>query len=53
MIGDTKSTDLGLSTAERKELRAREAKEAISDREGAQKAFHESRERLRGERLTH
>ena len=51
MIDDKKSTDLGLSTAERKELRAREAQEAISDHEGAQKAFHENRERLRAARL--
>jgi DNA-directed RNA polymerase alpha subunit len=51
MIDDKKSTDLGLSAAERKELRVREAQEAISDHEGAQKAFHENRERLRGERL--
>jgi DNA-directed RNA polymerase alpha subunit len=51
MIDDKKSTDLGLSAAERKELRAREAQEAISDHEGARKAFHDNRERLRGERL--
>jgi hypothetical protein len=51
MIDDRKSTDHGLSTAERKELRAREAQEAIFDHEGAQKAFHENRERLRAERL--
>jgi DNA-directed RNA polymerase alpha subunit len=51
MIDHKKSTDLGLSATERKELRAREAQEAISDREGAQKAFDENRERLRGERL--
>ena len=46
MIDDKKSTDLGLSTAERKELRAREAQEAISDHEEAQKALQENRERL-------
>jgi hypothetical protein len=46
-----KSTDPGLSTAERKNLRAREAQEAIADHEDAQNAFHENRERLRGERL--
>jgi len=46
MLDDKKSTDLGLSAAERKELRAREAQEAISDHESAQKAFHENRERL-------
>jgi DNA-directed RNA polymerase alpha subunit len=51
MIDDNKSTDLGLSAAERKQLRAREAQEAISDHEGARKAFHDNRERLRGERL--
>jgi DNA-directed RNA polymerase alpha subunit len=51
MIDDKKSTDLGLSTAERKEFRAREAHEAISDHEEAQKAFQENRERLRNERL--
>jgi DNA-directed RNA polymerase alpha subunit len=50
MIDDKKSTDLGLSTAERKELRAREAQEAMSDHEEAQKAFQENRERLRNER---
>ena len=51
MIDDKKSTDLGLSTVERKELRAREAQEAISDHEEAQKAFQENRGRLRNERL--
>ena len=51
MIDNKKSTDPSLSAAERKELRNREAQEAISDHEGAQKAFHENRERLRGERL--
>jgi DNA-directed RNA polymerase alpha subunit len=50
MIDDNKSTDLGLSTAKRKEPRAREAREAISDHEQAQKAFQENRERLRNER---
>jgi hypothetical protein len=50
MIDDKKSTDLGLSTAERKELRAREAQEAMSDHEEAQKALQENRERLRNER---
>jgi hypothetical protein len=33
MISNEKSTDLGLSAAERKELRGREAKEAIADYE--------------------
>jgi hypothetical protein len=51
MNGDAKSTDPGLSAAERKTLRSREAEEAIAEHESAQKAFHENRERLRGERL--
>ena len=51
MSGKEKSTDPGLSAAERKELRDREAQEAIAEHEDAQKAFHENRERLRGERL--
>jgi DNA-directed RNA polymerase alpha subunit len=51
MSGKEKSTDPGLSAAERKELRNREAQEAIAEHEDAQKAFHENRERLRGERL--
>ena len=50
MTSNEKSTDPGLSLAERKTLRAREAQEAISDHEDAQKAFHENRERLREER---
>jgi DNA-directed RNA polymerase alpha subunit len=33
-------------------LRSNEAQEAIADHAEAQKAFHENRERLRGERLT-
>ena len=41
----------GLSAAERKSLRSREAEEAIAEHESAQKAFHENRERLREERL--
>ena len=48
MSGNEKSTDPGLSAAERKALRGQEAQEAISDHESAQKAF---RERLREERL--
>jgi hypothetical protein len=52
MSGIKKSTDPGLSNAERKELRGLEAKDAIADHEDAQKAFHENRERLREERLT-
>jgi DNA-directed RNA polymerase alpha subunit len=51
MSGKEKSTDPGLSAAERKELRDREAQEAIAEHEDAQKAFHENRERLRGQRL--
>jgi DNA-directed RNA polymerase alpha subunit len=51
MSGDKKSTDPGLSAAERKTLRNREAKEAITEDESAQKAFHENRGRLREERL--
>ena len=51
MGGHEKSTDPGLSAAERKSLRSREAEEAIADHESAQKAFHENRERLREERL--
>jgi len=47
MSGDEKSTDPGLSAAERKTLRIREAEEAIAEHESAQKAFHENRERLR------
>jgi DNA-directed RNA polymerase alpha subunit len=52
MSGIKKSTDPGLSNAERKELRGLEAKDAIADHEDAQKAFHENRERLREERLS-
>jgi hypothetical protein len=51
MRDNEKSTDLGLSAAERKELRGREAKEAVADHEEAQQAFQEKRERLREERL--
>jgi DNA-directed RNA polymerase alpha subunit len=51
MTGDKKSTDRGLSKAERKELRGREAKEAIADHEAAERALHANRERLREERL--
>ena len=51
MSGNEKSTDPGLSAAERKTLRSREAAEAIAERESAQKAFHENWERLREERL--
>ena len=51
MTGGKKSTDPGLSNAERKDLRGREAKEAIADHEEAQRALHVNRERLREERL--
>src|SRR6202166_2302439 len=51
MGGHEKSTDPGLSAAERKTLRNREAEEAITEHESAQKAFHENRQRLREERL--
>jgi DNA-directed RNA polymerase alpha subunit len=51
MTGRKKSTDAGLSNAERKELRGRDAKEAIADHEEAQRALHGNRERLREERL--
>ena len=51
MSENEKSTDPGLSAAERKELRGREAKEAVADHEAAQQAFHENRERLREEHL--
>src|SRR6267143_6308600 len=44
MTDDEKSADPGLSAAERKTLRSREAQEALSDH---QKAFHANRERLR------
>jgi DNA-directed RNA polymerase alpha subunit len=51
MIDDKKSTDPGLSSAERKTLRGHEAQEAIADHESAQKAFHDNRERLREQRM--
>ena len=51
MIDDKKSTDLGLSAAERKTLRNREAREAIADLEEAQCAVHGNLERLREEHL--
>jgi DNA-directed RNA polymerase alpha subunit len=51
MSGIRKSTDFGLTNAERKSLRQSEAQEAISDHDDAEKAFHENRERLRDERL--
>ena len=51
MSDNEKSTDPGLSAAERKELRGREAKEAIADHEEAQRDLHGNLERLREERL--
>ena len=51
MNSHAKSTDPGLSAAERKTLRSREAEEAIAEHESAQKAFNKNRERLREERL--
>jgi DNA-directed RNA polymerase alpha subunit len=51
MSGIPKSTDAGLTPAERKSLRESEAQEAMSDHEDAEKAFHENRERLRKARL--
>jgi DNA-directed RNA polymerase alpha subunit len=52
MSDNEKSTDPGLSAAKRRELRGREAQEAIADHEKTQKEFHENRKRLREERLT-
>jgi DNA-directed RNA polymerase alpha subunit len=52
MIRNEKSTDPGLSAAERKELRGREAKEAIADLEQGQQALQQNLKRLRAERLT-
>jgi DNA-directed RNA polymerase alpha subunit len=51
MTGIKKSTDAGLSNAERRDLRSREAKEAIADHEEAQRALHGNLERLREECL--
>jgi DNA-directed RNA polymerase alpha subunit len=51
MSGIRKSTDIGLTNAERKSLRESEAQEAMSDHDDAEKAFHENRERLRTARL--
>jgi len=51
MSDDKKSTDPGLSAAERKDLRSREAKEALADHEEAQRALQGNLERLREERL--
>src|SRR3978361_1524364 len=51
MSGIRKSTDAGLTNAERKSLRESEAREAMSDHNDAAKAFHDKRERLRTARL--
>ena len=51
MTANEKSAEPGLSAAERKELRSREAKEAIADHEEGPRALHSNLERLRGERL--
>jgi hypothetical protein len=51
MIGDKKSTDPGLSAAERKTLGEHEAQEVIADHQPARKAFHKNRERRREERM--
>jgi hypothetical protein len=51
MTAIKKSTDAGLSNAERKSLRVSGAQEAMSDRDDAQKAFQKNRERLREARL--
>jgi DNA-directed RNA polymerase alpha subunit len=50
MSGVRKSTDAGLTNAERKSLRESEAQEAMSDHDDAEKAFHDNRERLRAAR---
>jgi hypothetical protein len=46
-----KSTEAGLTKAERKSPRESEAREAMSDHDDAEKAFHDNRERLRTARL--
>src|ERR1700712_3143325 len=51
MSGIRKSTDFDLTNAERKGLRETEAREAMSDHDDAEKAFHDNRERLRTARL--
>jgi hypothetical protein len=51
MSGIRKSTDAGLTNAERKSLRESEAQEAMSDHDAAEEAFHKNRERLRKARL--
>lgn len=49
-MSNEKSTDPGLSAAEQKELRSREAKEAIADHQEGQRALQVTLERLRDER---
>jgi DNA-directed RNA polymerase alpha subunit len=49
--GSRKSTDAGLTNAERKSLRESEAQEAMADHHDAEKAFNDNRERLRTARL--
>ena len=51
MTEKKKSTDPGLSASERKELRGRDAREAMADHEDAQQSFNDNRERLRTERI--
>jgi DNA-directed RNA polymerase alpha subunit len=51
MTAKEKSTDPGLTAAERKELRGREAKEAVADHEADQRALYGNHQRLRAERL--
>jgi DNA-directed RNA polymerase alpha subunit len=51
MSDDKKSTDPRLSAAERKDMRSREAKEALADHEEAHRALQGNLERLREERL--
>ena len=51
MSGIRKSTDAGLTNAERKSLRESEAQEAMADHHDAEKAFNDNRERLRTARL--
>jgi DNA-directed RNA polymerase alpha subunit len=49
--GDQKSTDSGLSVAERKSAQSAGGPGGHADQKEAQKAFRENRERLREERL--
>jgi DNA-directed RNA polymerase alpha subunit len=51
MTASKKSTDANLSAAERKQLRDREAKEAVAYHDEKQRAFHRNHDRLRAERL--